>query len=90
MGKISFCRFNKKPCEMFSNLHACMGRIDASKMCILIIIKEIGNAKLGWNPISPKTPAVSNCFVYIKMLTMYITEHLFNLSIYRTVLPRKF
>ena len=41
------------------------------------------------HPISPKTSAVSNCFVYIKMLITEKTKHLFNLSIRRTVSEKK-
>ena len=49
-----------------------------------ILLKEVGYAKLGesnLHPISPKTPAVSNCFVYIKMLTTNSIKHFLILSV---------
>ena len=43
-----------------------MGRMGDTKICILIINKVVGNARLresDFHPIIPKTSAVTNCFV---------------------------
>ena len=49
-----------------------------------LLLEEGGNAQLGQcdlHRIGPKTPAVSNCSVYIKMRTTINTKYLFNLSL---------
>ena len=38
--------------------------------------------------LSVRSPPISNCFVYIKMLTTERIKHFFNLSIYRTVFAK--
>ena len=82
-----FCLFDKKPCEMLlsflnasctvlllNHLHACKCRMGATKICILIIIRRGSQCKVRRERFR-ESPAVSNCFVYIKILITESTKH---------------
>ena len=71
---------------LLNNLHACIGRISNTNICILIIMKRGRQYKAGQYTLSVKRPQSFQILsFYVCMLVMDSTKHLFNLSICRTL-----